>query len=332
MKKFSLIFLFALLFLSIGVAVTSVHAAPSQDAQPRAHVQAAPPAAPNAQGCSGTPTLQFAYANPSTIVPGQVSTLTWGLVGNAQAAFLQFPNGNRQGIGTPGSQQVNPTQTTIYYIVGVCGSVQTQWPIQVNVTNSPGCSGTPQMNGFTANPSTINAGQSTTLAWGAVLNAQSVQLSSQNQGGSGVPAPGSIVVSPQQTTTYYLTAWCQSNTNQLQVTVTVNNAPPPTPPPPANRINSITQNGGLTNSNQYVVTANYFWNGEDAPASMQATAHNDAGSQVGVSNRTNIASSQTMDANLLFNPNPQPNGMSSVTVCMYGSSGTELVCQSASMR
>lgn len=287
-------------------------------------------AAPNAQGCNGTPSIQYAYANPPTISSGQVTTLFWGLVGNANAAFLQHPNGHREGIGTPGSKQVNPTQTSTYLIVGVCGGNEASLPITVTVNNAPGCNGAPQLNGFSANPQTIQAGQSTTLSWGAVLNAQSVQLSSQSQGGSGVPAPGSVQVSPSQTTTYYLTAWCQANSVQAQVTVTVTNSPPPPPPAPGNSISGISKNGGLTNSGQLVISVGYFWNGQDAPARLQATAFNGSGGQVGQSNATNINANEQFNANLRFAP--YPPGMTSVTACIIGSSGTELVCSSTGMQ
>lgn len=286
--------------------------------------------APTAQGCNGQPTVQYAYANPPTIGPGQVTTLYWGLVGNANAAYLQHPDGRREGIGTPGSKQVNPTQTSTWYVVGVCGGNQVQVPITVTVNNSPGCNGTPQLNGFTANPPNIQRGQSSTLSWGPVLNAQYVQLSSQTQGGSGVPAPGSTQVSPQQTTTYYLTAWCQGNTAQLQVTVNVSGNPPPPPPSAGNQITGISKNGGLSNSSRLVVTINYFWNGQDAPANVQATAYNSAGQAIRQSNATRIDPNRNFYANVTIHP--YPAGVTSVTACMIGNSGTELVCQSAPMQ
>lgn len=330
MKYVTIFFLLASVLLLGSVSSPTVTAASLNDATLRETHVTAPPFVPNAQGCNGQPSIQYAYANPAVISAGQVTTLFWGLVGNANAAFLQFPDGHRQGIGTPGSQQVNPTQNTTYLIIGVCGGNEQAWPIQVTVNNSPGCNGTPQMNGFSANPPVINSGQGTTLSWGPVLNAQYVQLSAQNQGGSGVPAPGSINVAPRQTTTYYLTAWCQANTAQLQVTVTVNNAPPPPPPSQGSRITSITRNDGLSNQQQLVITVGYFWDGTDAPAGMQATAHNDAGQTVGTSNNTRINPNENFQANLRFAP--FPGGMSSVTACIIGSSGTHIVCQSAGMR
>lgn len=326
MKHLPYIFLLAGLLFIGGMASQIANAAPV--IEKTQNVTAI--AAPNAQGCSGAPSIQYAYANPPTIGVGQVTTLYWGLVGNANAAFLQWPNGSRTGIGTPGSQQVNPTQTSTYLIIGQCGGTETSLPIVVTVNNAPGCNGAPQLNGFTANPQTIQSGQATTLSWGPVLNAQSVQLSSQTQGGSGVPAPGSVQVSPGQTTTYYLTAWCQANSVQAQVTVNVTGAPTPPPPAPGNSISGISKNGGLTNSSQLVVSVGYFWNGQDAPANLQARAFNSSGGQVGTSNATNINANAQLSANLRFAP--YPPGMSSVTACIIGSSGTELVCQSTGMQ
>lgn len=283
-----------------------------------------PALAPNAQGCSGTPNIQYAYANPATIAPGQITTLFWGLVGNANAAFLQYPNGTRVGIGTPGSQQVNPTQTTTYFVIGVCGGNEVQFPITVTVAGGPTCNGTPQITSFTANPTTINSGQATTLSWGIVNNATNVQLSSSTQGGSGVPTPGSVTVAPTQTTTYFLTAWCQGNSVQSQVVVTVNNPPPP-PPSNNNAITSIAVNGGLTSGNTTVYSVGYFWNGEDAPAVLQGTAFNSGGSIIGNSNATRINPNQNLSANLNF-PLAQSQ-INHVSVCIIGNSSTDLVCQ-----
>lgn len=336
MKSYSRALLLLALLLLAGIASSQmIQAAPLHDpAQPASNLfdpSNAPALAPNAQGCSGTPSLQYVTANPPVTVPGQVSTISWGLVGNANAAFFQWPNGNRQGIGTPGSQQVNPTQTTTYFIVGQCGSNQVQWPITVTVQNTPGCSGTPQISSFTANPTTVNSGQASTLSWGIVTNADSVQLSSTTQGGSGVPTPGSVVVNPTQTTTYFLTAWCQGVSAQAQVQIAVNAPPPPTPPPSSgNRITSITKNGGLTSSSSLVVSVGYFWNNTDAPATLQAQAFNGAGNLVGTSNATRINPNQNLTANLNFTP--YPPGMARVSACIYGSSGTELACSTVNMQ
>lgn len=327
MKVVTRVALLTALLLCAVASSQAVSAAtlPAVGSQTPAVLPAAPAPAPAAQGCSGSPNIQYGYANPPVINAGQVTTLYWGLVGNASAAYLVHPNGHRVGIGTPGSQQVNPTQNTTYLILAVCGGNQVTLPITVTVNNNPGCNGSPQITSFSANPTNIRSGQSTTLSWGIVANAQYVQLSSQNQGGSGVPTPGSIQVSPNQTTTYYLTAWCQGNSVQQQVTINVSNPPPPPPPAQGNQISNISMNGALSKGGSTVFTANYYWNGQDAPAVLQGTAYNGAGQPIGQSNATRIDPNRAFYVNLNFRVNS--NQVARVSICMIGSSGTELVCQ-----
>jgi hypothetical protein len=97
-------------------------------------------------------------------------------------------------------------------------------------TSPSGCPGAPVISYFTANPSTINAGQSSTLDWGAVTNGNSSELvrSVVIEPGLGeVGSPGQRVVSPGSTTTYTMIAnGCGGETRQ-QVTIVVNPAPAP---------------------------------------------------------------------------------------------------------
>ncbi|MBI4671296.1 MAG: hypothetical protein HY741_06465 [Chloroflexi bacterium] len=296
-------------------------------------VAIAPDVHPNAQGCNGTPYIQYAYANPPTIYPGQITTLYWGLVGNAQAAYLEYPGGHRAGIGTPGSQQVNPTQTTTYYIVGVCGANEAKTPITVNVQGGPTCSGTPVLNGFSANPTTINNGQASLLSWGAVGNADYVQLSSQFDGGSGVPTPGQTQVQPNQTTTYYLTAWCQGNTAQAQVTITVNYPQPPTPTPPPPNPNQLREiQVEKSSKGEFKVMVNYYWNGEDAPASIQSMGYNSSNQPITNRASTNIIAGFVKYVIQQLQSVGGQGAVTAVNSCIVGSSGTELACLSVPVK
>lgn len=75
----------------------------------------------------------------------------------------------------------------------------------------------PTVDSFTADPSAIIQGQTSTLSW-TTSNAISVSIS----GIGNVPVDGSTVVSPDQTTTYILTATGEGNvTTSASVTVTV---------------------------------------------------------------------------------------------------------------
>jgi hypothetical protein len=92
-------------------------------------------------------------------------------------------------------------------------------------TSGPGCPGGPVISYFRANPSTINAGESTTLEWGAVTNGDSDVLVGSvviNPGLGEVGSPGSRPVSPSSTTTYTQVASGCGGTAQQQVIVTVN--------------------------------------------------------------------------------------------------------------
>jgi pSer/pThr/pTyr-binding forkhead associated (FHA) protein len=59
------------------------------------------------------PVIEFFRANPTTIAAGQCTTLEWGKVSNATQATIDQGIG---GVGTPGSQQVCPLQTTTYVL------------------------------------------------------------------------------------------------------------------------------------------------------------------------------------------------------------------------
>ena len=83
---------------------------------------------------------------------------------------------------------------------------------------------------LTAEPSTIERGQSVTLSWSSE-NATDLDL--QPEVGK-VQAKGSQTVTPRDSTTYTLTVTGPggNNTATARVTVTVPPPPPPPPPPP----------------------------------------------------------------------------------------------------
>lgn len=181
------------------------------------------PVPPTAQpsGCSGTPAFSGFSANPLTIAPGQISTLSWGPVSNANAVYLTTPSGT-QGVGSPGGLQVQPSSTTTYLLTAYCGNNPAQLQVTITVQGGGGgCSGTPIFNGFSANPSTISAGQQSTLNWGLVQNANAVFLQLPDRTDA-VATPGSRNVKPDRTRTYTLVAYCGNNQVSISTTVNVN--------------------------------------------------------------------------------------------------------------
>lgn len=86
----------------------------------------------------------------------------------------------------------------------------------------------PSIGSFTAEPSTIERGQSATLRW-AVTNATDISI---DNGIGAVSASGSRQVFPSNTTTYTLTASGPGGSSRMTATVNVNVPPPPPPPAP----------------------------------------------------------------------------------------------------
>lgn len=87
----------------------------------------------------------------------------------------------------------------------------------------------PQIQSFTAEPSSVQRGQSATLSW-SVANATDISL---DQGLGAVAANGTRQVFPTNSTTYTLTARNAGGQTTRSATVSVTAPPAPPPPPPA---------------------------------------------------------------------------------------------------
>src|SRR5260370_20139921 len=88
----------------------------------------------------------------------------------------------------------------------------------------------PTVAQFTAEPTSIQRGQSSTLRWEVTGAVTSVPIT---QGIGTVPTTGSSRVSPSDSTTYTLTATGPGGSVPSSATVNVSAPPPPTPPPPS---------------------------------------------------------------------------------------------------
>jgi peptidoglycan-associated lipoprotein len=102
-----------------------------------------------------------------------------------------------------------------------------------------------RINSFTAEPRSIERGQSATLRW-SIANATEMSL---DQGLGTVAANGTRQVFPSNTTTYTLTGRGPGGTDTRSVTVEVSTPPPP-PPPPPNRGPGINPTDVLTREAQ----------------------------------------------------------------------------------
>ncbi|MGD0871041.1 MAG: OmpA family protein [Bryobacteraceae bacterium] len=159
---------------------------------------------------AGNPQIIRFEANPVTIAPGQQSTLSWTTTGAATVSINPVL-GNQP---LNGSATVSPAQTTTYTLTATSSDGHAV-TAPVTVTVAPGT--IPQIVVFVANPQTISTGQSTRLCW-QVIGATSISIAPGI--GSNLNANDCATVSPQQTTTYTLTA--SNATGQIQANTTVN--------------------------------------------------------------------------------------------------------------
>src|SRR5438270_8748672 len=87
----------------------------------------------------------------------------------------------------------------------------------------------PTVAQFTAEPTSIQRGQSSTLRWEVSGDVTGVSI---NQGVGTVQRTGNQRVSPSDSTTYTLTATGPGGDTTASATVSVSAPPPPPPPPP----------------------------------------------------------------------------------------------------
>jgi hypothetical protein len=162
------------------------------------------------------PAFTTCSVSPSNVMAGESATITYA-TSNAANVTLQPGVG---AIAGAGQRVVTPTQTTTYTLTaaGIAPAVgPAPAPVTCQVTVSVTAGSVPRVVTFTANPTTINQGQSSTLTWN-VENATAVTIS----GLGTVAASGSQAVTPGQTTTYTLTATNANGQVTSQQTVTVN--------------------------------------------------------------------------------------------------------------
>ena len=158
-------------------------------------------------GQNGVQIVNF-QGNPLTINAGQSSTLTWTTT-NADTVTIS-PNG---------STSVSPAQTTTYTLTASNKNGQASASVTITVNSGP------TIASFTANPATIDAGQSSTLTW----STQGANTAFINGVGP-VATNGSTQVAPKVTTTYVLTVTGQGGaviTKQATVTVNGGSGQPP---------------------------------------------------------------------------------------------------------
>jgi hypothetical protein len=171
------------------------------------------------------PVIVSFSASPSSISPGASSVLSW-TTSNATGAKISGI-GN---VGASGTTSVNPTYTTTYVLEATNGSNSVSASTAVVVSAyapPPASSSLPTILSFTASPSSVAPGGSTTLAWNT-LNATSASIA----GFGAVPVTGSLAINTTGTgsITFYLTATNSAGSSNASTTISVGGAytPPAT--------------------------------------------------------------------------------------------------------
>ena len=197
-------------------------------------------------GTSNNPQILRFEANPVTIQPGQVVTLSWATAGANNVSI--------SGVGAVaanGSTTVTPQQTTTYTLSATASDGRSVTaPLTVTVT----AGSVPQVVVFTATPSSLDTTGSTKLCW-QVNGATSIRIDPGV--GSGLQANDCVTVSPTSTTTYTLTASNANGQVQGNVTVTIGqvrilsfNASPPASDAPGS---AVTLSWNTTNATSVVI-------------------------------------------------------------------------------
>jgi len=144
------------------------------------------------------PTLNFS-ASPTSITSGQSSTLTWS---TTNATSCSASGGWSTSKSTSGSQIIYPSSTTIYvlYCYGSGEGIPVIGTTATVIVNGIPAVPIPTLN-FSASPTSITSGQSSTLTW-STTNATSCSASG---GWSGTKlTSGSQIIYPTSTITYTL--------------------------------------------------------------------------------------------------------------------------------
>jgi len=148
-------------------------------------------------GKGSAPTISSFTASPTTVNSGTSATLSWSTSG---ATTIAISPGSFTSTLSSGSTSVSPTSTTTYTLTATNTAGSSTF--QVTVTVNPAAS-KPTINSFSASPTTINSGSSSTLNW-STTGATSIAITPGTFTSSS--ASGSTSVSPTATTTYTLTA------------------------------------------------------------------------------------------------------------------------------
>lgn len=154
-------------------------------------------------------------------------------------------------------------------ITAAVATEATATPTVVAATTS--CTGTPVISSFYADDTDLASGDSTTLRWGLVGNADAVYIYTPD-GSWGVETPGELGIQPDETSTYTLVAYCQGTSASASVTVNVGDSDDSssTSTSASGSIDSVDLNYDRPNNGSKIVV-HYTWNGQGGAGEICAT-------------------------------------------------------------
>jgi hypothetical protein len=193
--------------------------------------------ATNAEGCEASTNVTVSYcssptvtlnAQPSTVTPGESSTLSWTST-NASGVTITGPNGYSFSGGPNGTTTVSPEASSTYTITTIKES--SGCPSATATTTITYCPTQMPVIRFTATPSEITSGQSTTLSWSVTNVSKTATLTLQQIGkpATNVANPGSLSLRPTINTSYTLRVvnGCAIKTAMVAIIVNPSGPPPP---------------------------------------------------------------------------------------------------------
>lgn len=194
---------------------------------------------------ASAPTVNLTAA-PTSITAGEITTLTWNVTGGYDDVSIRTESPDSTTIASSlaatGTRVESPTSTTTYRLVATwLGGEVLSEPVTVTVNPAP----VQPAATFTANPETIVAGESTTLAWSVTGDSTSRYIRTQGATEpthADLTVEGQVTVAPTTTTTYELVMDWAGQAVVQATTVTVTPAPEPEPEPEIHQV-AITVSG-----------------------------------------------------------------------------------------
>lgn len=193
-------------------------------------------------------------------------------------------------------------------------------PQLANQTQVRSCFGAPSIIGLKAVPSRIASNESAVISWNAILNADSLTLTTPNGNSDRALTDKSVTVTPHMTSNYTLTARCGAIPSSNTVQVAVSN-PQPTTPPHSNQVVMAPVNVG---TNSITADVTYYYNNQNAPAEIELIVSWRNGTQRSTQSLPASPNNQHTERMTVYYPSVQDDQI--FFACLRDRTTVEVVC------